>query len=173
MLHRKSMNTNSATIKPDSNPANRDPISGTPGAHPVGTGAGAAVGGVIGGAAGTVAGPVGTIVGATAGAVAGGLAGKAAGEAVNPTEHETYWRANYTTRPYAREFTSYDDIAPAYRYGWESAGAPAYKGRTFEEAEGILRQDWDHARGSSSATWDKAKSAVKDAWDRVVHGRKG
>jgi len=58
--------------------AHRDPITGAPGSHPVGTGVGAAAGGVAAGAAvGAVAGPVGAVVGAAIGAVVGGLAGKA------------------------------------------------------------------------------------------------
>ncbi len=65
---------------------NRDPITGTLGAHPVGTAVGATAGGVAAGAAvGSVAGPVGTVVGAAVGAVAGGLAGKGAAEVVDPT----------------------------------------------------------------------------------------
>src|SRR3954447_11610765 len=57
--------------------SNRDPITGEPGAHPVGAGVGAAVGGAAtGAAAGAVAGPVGAVVGAVAGGVVGGLAGK-------------------------------------------------------------------------------------------------
>lgn len=65
---------------------NRDPISGAPGAHPVGTGVGAAAGGVAAGAAiGSVAGPVGTAVGAAVGAIAGGLAGKQVAETIDPT----------------------------------------------------------------------------------------
>lgn len=66
--------------------ANRDPLTGTPGAHPVGTGVGALAGGAATGAAvGTVAGPVGTAIGAAVGAVAGGLAGKGIAEEVDPT----------------------------------------------------------------------------------------
>jgi hypothetical protein len=66
--------------------ANRDPITGTPGAHPVGTGVGALAGGAATGAAvGTVAGPVGTVIGAAVGAVAGGLAGKGVAEEIDPT----------------------------------------------------------------------------------------
>lgn len=65
---------------------NRDPISGEPGAHPVGTAVGATAGGVAAGAAvGSIAGPVGTAVGAAVGAVAGGLAGKGVAEKVDPT----------------------------------------------------------------------------------------
>ena len=66
---------------------NRDPITGAPGAHPVGVGLGAAAGGIAAGAAaGTLAaGPVGTVVGAAVGAVAGGLGGKAVAEHFDPT----------------------------------------------------------------------------------------
>ncbi len=70
---------------------NLDPITGAPGAHPVGVGLGAAVGGIAAGAAaGTViAGPLGTAVGAAVGAIAGGLGGKAVAEHFDPTVEET------------------------------------------------------------------------------------
>jgi phage tail tape-measure protein len=69
---------------------NLDPITGAPGAHPVGVGLGAAAGGIAAGAAaGTVAaGPVGTVVGAAVGAIAGGLGGKAVAEHFDPTVAE-------------------------------------------------------------------------------------
>src|SRR5450759_1846447 len=80
---------------------NRDPINGTPGAHPLGTGAGAASGGVAGAAVGTVVGgPIGAVIGAAVGAVAGGLAGKSAAEVVNPTAEEIFWRETYLREPY-------------------------------------------------------------------------
>ena len=50
---------------------NRDPITGTPGAHPLGTGAGAVVGALSGAVIGTVAGPLGAVIGAATGAVMG------------------------------------------------------------------------------------------------------
>ena len=70
---------------------NLDPITGAPGAHPVGVGLGAAVGGIAAGAAaGTVAaGPLGTVVGAAVGAIAGGLGGKVVAEHFDPTLAET------------------------------------------------------------------------------------
>ena len=80
------------TKQPETNP---DPITGAPGAHPVGVGLGAAAGGIAGAiaasaAVGTVvAGPVGTAVGAAVGAIAGGLGGKAAAEHFDPTVLET------------------------------------------------------------------------------------
>lgn len=146
--------------------ANRDPLSGAPGAHPVGTGLGAAAGGLAAGAAaGTVAGPVGTLVGAVAGAVIGGLAGKGVAEMIDPTAEEAYWRENYASRPYVTSGATFDDYGPAYRYGVDSFGR--YDGRTFEEAEPELMRDWDRAKGTSRLTWDNAKHATRDSWQRV------
>ena len=145
--------------------ANRDPITGAPGSHPVGTGLGAAVGAIAAGAAaGTVAGPVGTVVGAAAGAIAGGLAGKGVAEAIDPTAEDAYWRDNYASRPYV-EGETYDEFGPAYRYGVSSYGK--YGDRSFDDAETDLRRDWNDARGTSTLEWDRAKLAAKDSWQRV------
>ena len=73
-------------LNPKERDANRDPISGAPGAHPIGTGAGAAAGGAAGAAIGAAAGPAGAVVGAAAGAIIGGLGGKGAAEKANPTD---------------------------------------------------------------------------------------
>lgn len=100
--------------------ANRDPITGAPGSHPVGTGMGAAAGGVAGAAAGTaIAGPAGTLVGAAVGAIAGGLAGKGVAEMVDPTVEDTYWRGQYASEPYYSKKRDWDFYAPAYRTGYE------------------------------------------------------
>ena len=146
--------------------ANRDPISGAPGAHPVGTGLGAAAGGMAAGAmAGTVAGPVGTVAGAVVGAVVGGLAGKGVAEMIDPTAEEAYWRENYSSRPYVTNGASFDDYGPAYRYGIDTY--PEYEGRTFEEVEPELREDWDRAKGRSRLEWDDARHATRDSWQRI------
>ena len=145
--------------------ANRDPISGAPGAHPVGTGLGAAAGGAAAGAAaGTVAGPIGTVAGAAVGAVIGGLAGKAVGEAIDPTVEDSYWRKNYAGEPYYASGATYDDYAPAYRTGYE--GRAAYANRTFEEAEGDLETRYSQNRGGSKLEWDRARPAAHAAWHR-------
>jgi hypothetical protein len=151
----------------DRNPdANRDPLTGTPGAHPVGTGVGAVAGGIATAAAvGSVAGPVGTLVGAAVGALAGGLVGKGVAEMIDPTVEDAYWRDNYATRPYVGTGATYDDYGPAYRYGVDSYSR--YEGRTFDDAEPQLRNDWNRVRGTSSLEWERAKHATKDSWQRV------
>lgn len=152
---------------------NRDPITGAPGAHPVGTGVGAAVGGMAAGAAaGTVtAGPVGTLVGGAAGAVAGGLAGKAVAEYCDPTAEEAYWRDAYAREPYYQSGMTYDDYDPAYRLGWESPAR--YSGRRFEDVEQDLGRHYESRRGRSRLSWDNAKHATRSAWDRVERAMPG
>lgn len=145
--------------------ANRDPITGAPGAHPVGTGLGSAAGAVAGAAVGSVAGPVGAVVGGAVGAIAGGLGGKAAGEAVNPTAEDAYWREAYGSEPYYNRDYGYDDYQPAYRTGYENRAK--YAGRSFDEAETDLRADYDRTKGNSRLAWDDARIAVKAAWQRL------
>ena len=144
---------------------NRDPITGEPGSHPVGTGLGAAGGAAAGAAIGSVAGPVGTLVGGAIGAVAGGLAGKGAAEAVDPTAEDAYWRDSYRNEDYYDSDASYDDYGPAYRTGYTGYGEKA--GRSFDEAEPALRDTWERTKGNSRLTWEKAKDASRAAWDRV------
>lgn len=163
--------------KPDTNlldktDANRDPITGVPGAHPVGVGVGAAGAGVAGAVAGAmVGGPIGAVVGAAVGSIAGGYAGKGVAEMIDPTVEELYWRENYATRPYAVEGTPYEHYAPAYRYGWEARNQ--YPGKRYEEVESDLERGWDTAKANSSLAWDRAKYATKDAWHRVERALPG
>ncbi len=70
----------------DSSNANRDPLTGEPGSHPLGTGIGSAGGAAAGAALGAaVGGPAGALVGGTVGAVAGAVTGHVAGEGAKPT----------------------------------------------------------------------------------------
>lgn len=160
----------SGSNKPfDPTDANPDPITGQPGAHPVGTGVGAAGAGVIGTVVGgAIGGPVGAVVGAAIGAVAGGLVGKGAAEQINPTVEEEYWRTNYASRPYVEQGQRYEDYEPAYRTGYEGYGRHASSGRTYDEVEPELKSDYEKRHSGAGLGWEKAKHATKDAWNRVA-----
>ncbi|MBD1910029.1 MULTISPECIES: hypothetical protein [unclassified Leptolyngbya] len=148
--------------------ANRDPLSGEPGAHPVGTGVGAAGAGAAGAAiGGAIGGPVGAVVGAVVGSVSGGLAGKRVAESVNPTVEDNYWRENYTTRSYVEPGSTYEDYQPAYRTGYEGYSRYGTTGKTYDELEPDLRQDYERNHSGARLGWEKAKHASRDAWDRV------
>ena len=145
---------------------NRDPITGTPGAHPLGSGAGAASGGVAGAAVGmAVGGPVGSMIGAAVGAVAGGLAGKSAAEAVNPTAEEIFWRETYVREPYYVKGRTYEYYAPGFRAGWE--GRVRDDGRTFQEAEPELKACYNFTKSEPDPAWQDVRPAARAAWDRV------
>ncbi|MCU4119621.1 ferritin-like domain-containing protein [Variovorax sp. N23] len=146
------------------NDMNRDPITGAPGAHPVGTGVGAAGGAVAGAAAGAVAGPVGAVVGLVAGGLAGGLGGKAVAESVNPTAEEAYWRSSYDRESYYEPGRSYDDYAPAYALGWSSR---AVREDSFDTLEPTLADEWATRRGNSTLDWPQARHASRAAWVRA------
>jgi hypothetical protein len=152
-------------IKPTGD-ANPDPISGEPGAHPVGTGVGAAITGAAAGVAGgALAGPIGAAAGAVVGAIAGGLAGKAVEETFDPTAEDAYWKANFHQRPYVDKGGDYETYRPAYQYGWEARRRHA--DRRFEDVEPELATGWPNAKTKSKLDWDKARQAARDAWDRV------
>lgn len=156
---------NPKNIDPNAS-ANRDPITGAPGSHPVGTGVGALAGGVAAGAAiGTMAGPVGTAIGAAVGAVVGGLAGHGVAEMIDPTAEDAYWRANYEKQDYVAAGSTYDDYGPAYRYGVDAYRQ--HPDREFDEVEPDLQADWDRNRANSTLPWDHARHATRDSWQRV------
>lgn len=83
-------------------------------------------------------------------------------------EEDTFWRDNYSSRPYSSEGRDYEHYRPAYRYGTESASR--HQGRDWNDAEPELREGWEgyEHRGSNQSTWDEIKQAAKDAWDRVT-----
>lgn len=154
--------------------ANRDPLSGETGAHPVGTGIGAAgagtAGTIIGGAIG---GPVGAVVGAVVGSFAGGIVGKGVAESVNPTVEDEYWRTNHASQSYVEAGTTYDDYHPAYRTGYEGYSRYAGTGRTYNDIEPELQRDYETNRGKSNLGWEKAKHASRAAWDKVERALPG
>jgi len=145
---------------------NRDPITGTPGAHPVGTGVGAVAGGAaVGAAIGTVAGPIGTGIGMAAGAVVGGLAGKAIAESIDPTAEDLYWRTAYLEQDYVDDSSPYETYQPAYRVGYEEYSR--YPGKTWDEVEADLRSNYEKAGYAVGLEWEKARHATRDAWRRL------
>jgi hypothetical protein len=144
---------------------NRDPISGAPGAHPVGTGVGGVGGAAVGAAIGSAFGPIGTLVGGAIGTIAGAAVGHSAAERVDPTGETEAWRNEVSTRPYYDRQYDYDrDYAPAYRYGTEAR--IEHRVVAWDRGENRLLSGWDIAKGESRLAWDKAREPIRDAWDR-------
>jgi len=142
------------------------PKSGSFGVQPAGTGLGAAAGGVaVGALAGSIAGPVGAVVGAAIGAVAGGLAGSGIADAIDTAAEEGYWRDNFSSQPYVKDGSNFEDYGPAYRFGVDSYARLG--DRSFEQAEPELEREWERAKGGSQLSWASARDATRDAWQHV------
>lgn len=145
---------------------NRDPITGAPGSHPVGTGVGGVGGAALGAAIGSAFGPIGTLVGGAIGTVAGAATGHTVAERVDPTGETEHWRKESSTRSYVQPDMDYDrDYAPAYRYGTEARNEN--HGEAWDSAETRMSSGWENARGESRLAWDQARDAARDAWDRT------
>ena len=80
---------------------------------------------------------------------------------------ESYWRDNWSTRPYAHADRGFDYYRPGYRYGHESA--TRFRGRAWNDVEPELRSGWDRWEHRGQSTWENVKDAVRDAWNRVAH----
>lgn len=159
--------TDSSAPGHDSNP---DPITGEPGAHPIGTGVGAASAGAAGAAIGALGGPVGVVAGAAVGAVVGGLAGKGVAESIDPTNEDGYWQANHGKQIYASH-GSYERYSPAYRTGYEGVSRHGVE-KSYAEVEDDLKSSYEKAKESAGLSWDHAKHAVRAAFDRARDGVK-
>ena len=80
---------------------------------------------------------------------------------------ETYWRDNWSSRPYAAADRGFDYYRPGYRYGVESAHR--YRGRNWNDVEPELASGWDRYEHRGQSTWEHMKDAVRDAWDRMTN----
>jgi uncharacterized protein (TIGR02271 family) len=147
---------------------NPDPVTDSPGSHPIETGLGAAIGGAASGAAvGAVGGPLGAVAGAiVGGGIAGGLAGKGIGELIDPTTEDNWLREYFSSDKSRFADATEETYRPAYRYGVE-AGA-RHRGRRWDEVETDLRSGWEKSRGDSTLHWDQARGAVRDAYERTI-----
>jgi uncharacterized protein (TIGR02271 family) len=78
------------------------------------------------------------------------------------------FRGDFQTR-YAGSRHSYDDVAPAYRYGTTLASDQRYANRSWDDIETDARSDWQ-ARYPNS-TWEEMKAAVRHGWENVTGKR--
>jgi uncharacterized protein (TIGR02271 family) len=78
---------------------------------------------------------------------------------------EEDFRRDFAAR-YGTTGEKYETYSPAYRYGYEMASDPRYRGRNFSEAESALRTEY--ARQHPNSTWEKIKASVRYGWDKVT-----
>lgn len=83
-------------------------------------------------------------------------------------DYEADYRNDFQTR-YASLGGSYEDYAPAYRYGHTLASDPRYQGRDWSSIETEAERDW--GQRNPEGTWERFKLAVRHGWERVTGKR--
>ena len=86
-------------------------------------------------------------------------------EQLGRTEDEDYYHSHWTSN-FASAGGTYDDYAPAYRYGSSMRGSDSYAGRSWDDSESGLRSSWESRYPES--TWEKVKAAVRHGWERIT-----
>jgi uncharacterized protein (TIGR02271 family) len=69
----------------------------------------------------------------------------------------------HCTRTFGQSGLSYEQCSPAYRYGYELASSPKYRGE-WTAIESDARRDWEHG---NPGTWERFRGAIRYAWDRA------
>ncbi len=80
-------------------------------------------------------------------------------------DDDAYFRGHWTSN-FANAGGTYDEYAPAYRFGSSMARSEMYRGRPWNDVEGTLRSDWETRNPNS--TWEKMKAAVRHGWERMT-----
>jgi uncharacterized protein (TIGR02271 family) len=86
-------------------------------------------------------------------------------EQLGASEDEDYYRSHWTSN-FSTAGGTYDDYAPAYRYGAAMRGTEGNTGRSWDDAESGLRTSWESRYPQS--TWEKMKAAVRHGWERIT-----
>ncbi len=150
---------------PPYGPRNPDPITDSPGSHPIETGLGAALGGAATGAAvGVALGPPGVILGTIAGAIVGGFAGKGIGELIDPTTEDNWIREWLDSR---RDGNALDEATAtrAYRFGLKAEAR--YPDKTFDQAEPHLRDEWEAQRTGDDPRWEDIHGSARAGFEKM------
>jgi hypothetical protein len=67
---------------------------------------------------------------------------------------------------YGNSGQRWEDVEPAYQYGYGLRDQPQYRDRGWSDIEPDVRRDW--SRTHPDTPWDRAGQAIRDAWDRAT-----
>jgi hypothetical protein len=92
---------------------------------------------------------------------AGTMAREKAG-AGSDDDFRSHWLSVY--RPSG---ASYEEYAPAYRFGYAEASKERYRGHRWSDSEEMVRREWEASHAGSP--WDKVRDAVRYGWEKVTY----
>jgi uncharacterized protein (TIGR02271 family) len=79
-------------------------------------------------------------------------------------DYEGDFRTSFASL-YGTTGSRYEDVSPAYRYGYDLATAKDYYGRDWSTFETDARGRWEK---HNPGTWDRVKDQVRYAWSKVT-----
>lgn len=79
------------------------------------------------------------------------------------SRYDTDFRTHYGQGSYGSDYT-YEQVQPAYRYGYTLASDQRYKDRNWTDVEGDVRTNWE---ASNKGTWERFKDSIRYAWERA------
>jgi uncharacterized protein (TIGR02271 family) len=77
--------------------------------------------------------------------------------------YDADFRSNFQST-FAGKGATYEQYAPAYRYGYDLARHPQYSSGDWAEVEPEARRSWEQ---KNAGTWEQFKDVVRHAWDKV------
>jgi len=78
-------------------------------------------------------------------------------------EFDNDFRSNFATAFPRGEYT-YEQLQPAYRYGYNLASEETYRGRDWSTFENDARTRWEQR---NPGTWEKFKNSIRYGWERT------
>jgi hypothetical protein len=81
------------------------------------------------------------------------------------SDYDSDFHQDYLVR-YGRTGYGYDYYQPAYRYGYDLATDPRYRGYDWNQVAPEARRQYE--RSGLQGTWDDIKDAVQHAWEAVT-----
>lgn len=90
---------------------------------------------------------------------------------VDDSALRAYWQNQYTREVSYDSAHDFDDYEPGYRAGYE--GFRKHAGRSFDEVQDQLADDYARIKGNSRLAWDKAVHAARAAWHHLERALPG
>lgn len=82
-------------------------------------------------------------------------------------DYASDFRNDYSSY-YADRGRDYSYYEPGYRYGYEIANNPDYRGQHWSQIEPQVRREWERTHPNNA--WDDFKDSIRHAWERVTEG---
>ncbi|WP_437284594.1 YsnF/AvaK domain-containing protein [Sorangium sp. So ce406] len=79
-------------------------------------------------------------------------------------QYDAEFRNHYQAGAYSKHGYAYEQVAPAYLFGYQLGTSQNFKGHDWSTIEMEAGKAWEER---NPGTWEQMKSAVRHAWDKV------